>query len=127
MSGQLFPEAAEPFRIACLQYHDWPAADVQTAETFAILVELGVASFDPGTETFCLPMGKLLGKIADGTFDFFSIEQVLYFSEAPNLDLKWKPAEQGLMSIEVVEGKEQLVPMCPGPFKFPSLEEFNGE
>jgi hypothetical protein len=120
------PEASEPFRISILN-RNWPEDDKRFAEACALLIEIGLASFDPETEILCIPTSKFREAIAEGLLPKLRIEQTLYFTETADLDLKWKPTEQGLMSVAELDGKESLSPINHGPFKLPSLEEFLGE
>jgi hypothetical protein len=121
---ELNPRDAEWFRICFLQYHDWPEDEKRIAKTFALLIEIGLVSFDSETEILCFPTSKLREGIAEGLLPF-GIEETLYFTQTPDVDLKMKPTEQGLMLVDEVDGKERLSPTKP--FKFPSLEEFLGE
>jgi hypothetical protein len=121
---KLNPAEAEQFRIRVMEYRDWPDPERKFAEVCAMLVELGIADYDSELDIVTYHHSRMIDLLTDKDANHFPITFVLFFSQLPNVEIRWKPSPEGML----LEGESgEWLPSGGTGFKIPSLEEFLAE
>jgi hypothetical protein len=117
---------AHEFRAHVAEYSDWPQEELNRADQYAVLIELGAASYNSDTRIVTSSVGEILQLIAAGELTG-PTEGVMFLGEQPNLDLALTPRKKGLRIVLKINGIDTVVEEpIPAP-NLPSMEDILGE
>jgi hypothetical protein len=112
------------FRRAVSKYPEWPEGHKQLAESIALYIELGAATYEGNVVTSYTE--KILQLVAEGKL-CLPDNSVIYLSQLPSTEATLAVMAEGLCA--VIERDGEFVAVTGGPQEFPkppSVEELLG-